>query len=89
MYRHVCTITYLYTHVYTWYIHVYNSMYRYKHVYTWYRPVYTTLPNPVHMVRIPDVPELKMSSNLKCSCVQISSKRQTFAVLVHCSLSWY
>jgi len=55
MYRHVCTITYLYIHVYTWYIHVYNSMYRYKHVYTWYRPVYTTLPNPVHMVRIPDV----------------------------------
>ncbi len=32
----------------------YNSMYRYKHVYTWYRCAYTTLPNPVHMVRIPD-----------------------------------
>ena len=30
-------------------------MYMYKHVYTtWYRRVYTTLPNPVHMVRIPD-----------------------------------
>jgi hypothetical protein len=54
MYRHVCTITYLYIHVHTWYIHVYISMYRYEHVYTWYRRVYTTLPNPVHMIRIPD-----------------------------------
>jgi hypothetical protein len=54
MYRHVCTITYLYIPVYTWYIHVYKSMYMYKHVYTWYRRVYTILPNPAHMVRIPD-----------------------------------
>ncbi len=54
MYRHVCTITFMSIPVHTWYIHVYKSMYMYKHVYAWYIHVYTILPNPVHMVRIPD-----------------------------------
>ncbi len=44
----------MYIHGIDLHICIYNSMYRYKHVYTWYRPVYTSLPNPVHMVRIPD-----------------------------------
>jgi len=86
MYRHVCTITYLYIHVYTWYIHVYNSMYRYKHVYTWYRPVYTTLPNPVH--HGVSIPELKMSTNLKLHLKpSVQMYCQMLHLAVHCS--WY
>ena len=58
LYRHVCTITYLYVHGITCTYHVYTGfsfLYMYKHVCTWFRHVCTVLPNPVQVVRIPDV----------------------------------
>jgi hypothetical protein len=51
---YTCKITYLYIPAHTWYVHVLKSMYMYVHVYTCYIHVCTILPNPVHMVRIPD-----------------------------------
>jgi hypothetical protein len=59
LYRHVCTITYLYVHGKNMYIPCiyagFTFLYRYKHVCTWFRHICTVLPNPVQVVRIPDV----------------------------------
>ncbi len=66
---HKCTDTSVHLHICIYmYIHgiyMFTYLWRYKHVYKWYRRVYTTLPNPVHMVRIPDATKSFMISSLK------------------------